>query len=100
MLLPVVRIDARVLDGVAAVDHHIVAHIDADVRRAGGVIGFLKEDQVARLGVGRRDIGTDIAQSFGAKPPHIPAHTAVIDDPADKAGTVKTGAGRAAAPDI
>ena len=36
------------MDGVAAVQHHVVADINAHMGRAGGVIGLLKEDQVAR----------------------------------------------------
>ena len=92
MALPVGRIDAGVGNGVAAVDHHTIADIDANVRRANGVIGFLEEDQVAGLRIRRRNIAALSAQAVGCCTPNTPPIAAVIDNPADEAGAVKTGA--------
>ena len=50
MLLPVVRVDVGVFDRVATVNHHAVAHINADVRyRPGAVIGAGEENTVPRF---------------------------------------------------
>ena len=51
MFLPVGRADTGVFDGVATVNHHIVAHINADVGdRPGAVIGAGKENQISGPG--------------------------------------------------
>lgn len=63
MVLPVGRIDAGIRNRVAAVNHHAVANIDANVRRADGIIGFFKEDQVTRLCICRRNVAALAAQS-------------------------------------
>ena len=47
MALPIVGVDTCVRNGVAAMDHHAVAHIDPHVACAAGVVGALEEDQVA-----------------------------------------------------
>jgi hypothetical protein len=39
MGLPVARVQVGILDGVAAVQHHPVAHIDAYMRYASCVVG-------------------------------------------------------------
>ena len=100
MALPVGRIDAGIGNGVAAVDHHAIADVDSNVRRANGVIGFLKENQVTRLCIRRRDIAAFSSQTVGCCTPNAPPIAAVIDDPADEAGTVKTGAWGTATPHI
>lgn len=100
MVLPVGRIDAGIRNRVAAVNHHAVANIDANVRRADGIIGFFKEDQVTRLCICRRNVAALAAQSVCCRASDIPAIAAVIDDPADKARAIKTGAGRTSAPHI
>jgi len=40
------------LDGIAAVQHHIVAHIDAHMGHARRVISADKEDEIPRLHIG------------------------------------------------
>ena len=52
MLLPVACGDVCILDGVAAVEHFVVAHIDAHMRSSRCIIGTLEEDQITGLGVG------------------------------------------------
>lgn len=81
-------------------EHHIVAHIDTHMGRAGGVIGALEEHQIARSDIGGGHPRTELAQSLRAQPAEAPAHAAVIVDIADKAGAVERGGGRAAAPDV
>ena len=81
-------------------DHHAVADIDANVRRTNGVVSFFKEDQVTRLCICRRNIAALASQSIRCRAPDVPAIAAVIDDPADKTGAVKTGAWGTAAPHI
>ena len=81
-------------------DHHTIADIDANVRRASGVIGFLEEDQVAGLCIRRGNITALPAQAVGCCTPNAPPIAAVIDNPADEAGAVKTGAWGTAAPHI
>lgn len=98
--MPVGRIDTGIGNGVAAVDHHAIADVDSNVRRANGVIGFLKEDQVAGLRIRRRNITALPAQAVGCCTPNAPPIAAVIDDPAYEAGAVKTGAWGTAAPHI
>ena len=52
MGLPVSCVQVGILDGVTAMQHHSVAHIDAYMRYAGCVVYPHKEHQVAGLGVG------------------------------------------------
>ena len=81
-------------------DHHAIADIDANVRRVNGVIGFLKEDQVTRLCIRRRDIAAFPSQTVGCCTPNAPPIAAVIDDPTNETGAVKTGAWGTSAPHI
>ena len=80
-------------------DHHPVADINAHMGRSAGVVGSLEEDQVSGLCLTFRDNVTFSHQTIGRLPAYIPAIAAVVDDPADKAGTVKAGTRRAAAPE-
>ena len=68
--------------------------------RTGGVIGALKEHQIARSDIGGGHPRTELAQSLRAQPAEAPAHAAVVVDIADKAGAVEGGGGRTAAPDV
>ena len=100
MSLPVGGIDTRVLDRVAAVDHHAVANIDGHMGGSCGVIRALEEDQVSGLGFASRDNSADVLQSVCRQSSDVPSVSTVIDNPADKAGAVKArGRGRSA-PDI
>ena len=82
---PVAGVDARVLDRIAAVDHHVVPDVNADMRCAAGIVGPLEKDQVARLCLGAWNDGADISQPFRRQSSVIPSISAVVDDPADKA---------------
>ena len=92
MLLPITRIEVGVRNRVATVQHHGIAHIDADMGNAGGVVGADKKHKVAGLNLLRGNRGTDIAKALCAQPSHVPS--AVIDYPAHKAAAIKAGAGR------
>ena len=59
---------------------------------AAGVVGFLEEDQVSGLCFTLRDNVAFSHQTIGRLSAYIPASPAVIDDPANKTGTIKTGA--------
>ena len=89
MSLPVGGIDTRVLDRVAAVDHHAVADIDGHMGSSRGVISALEEDQVSGLSFASRDDGADVFQSIRRQSSNIPSVSAVVDNPADKTGAVK-----------
>ena len=80
-------------------EHHIVAHIDAHMGRAGGVIGALEEHQIAGAQVGGGHPRTELAQPLRTQPAEAPAHAAVVVDVADKAGAVEGGGRTAAAPE-
>ena len=72
-------------------DHHPVADINAHMGCATCVVGFLEEDQVSGLCFTFRDNVAFSHQTIGRLPAHIPTISAVVDDPAYKTGTVKTG---------
>ena len=93
MLLPVTCGNACVLDGVATVDHHVVANIDADVGCTGCIVGSLEENQITGLRIRCRYSCTDAKQTACAKSAHIPANTTVVQYPGYKAGAVKRGRG-------
>ena len=99
MVIPVVRMDRCVLHRFPAVDHHPVPDIDPDMACADSVISPLKEDDVSWLRLFRRNISADLPDLFRRQPAVVPAVPAVVDDPADKAGTVKS-ARCIAAPDV
>ena len=54
MGLPVTCVEVGILDGVAAMQHHPIAHIDAYMRYAGCVVGAHEKHQIAGLGIGYR----------------------------------------------
>ena len=95
MGLPVARVQVGILDGVAAMQHHPVAHIDAHMGHTAGVIGAHEEHQIAGLGIGYR--GGDVVEPLGTQPPGI-AQAAVGQHITDKAAAIKRGAGATAAP--
>ena len=97
MGLPVARVQVGILDGVAAMQHHPVAHIDAYMRYAGCIVGAHEEHQIAGLGVGYR--GGDVIEPLGAQPPGI-AQAAVGQYITDEAAAIERSAGAAAAPHI
>ena len=89
--LPVIGRNAGVLNGVAAMQHGIISYINTDVRRAGGVVRFLKEDQIAGFGICRGNVGAYLSDALDAEPAEAPADTAVVVDVADETGAVKRG---------
>ena len=92
MRLPVGSVDGCVLDGIAAVQHHIVAHIDAHMGNARCVVCADKEDKIPRLHIGAGNRRTDIVKSLRTQPPGVDK-SAVCEDIADESRTVK-GSGR------
>lgn len=50
MGLPVGAVQVGILDGVATMEHDPVAHIDATMGNAGGVVGAHEEHQIAGAG--------------------------------------------------
>ena len=66
--LPVVCVQVGILDGVAAVQHHPITHIDAHMGHPGCIVGAHEEHQIAGLGVGYR--GGNIVEPLGAQPPY------------------------------
>ena len=91
MLLPVGRVDGCVGNRVAAVNHHAVADINANVACTRGVISILEENQIAGPCITRPDDFAVVSEPFGGRAPYIPAVAAVVNDVADKAGAVKAG---------
>ena len=91
MLLEIACVHARVLDGIAAVNHHAVANIDAHMARASGIVSLLEEDQIARLGFCGRNASAHGTQVFCAPLAYIPTVAAVIEHPTYETGTVKSG---------
>lgn len=81
MLLPVTCVDACILDRIAAVDHHPIAHIDAYMGSAGCIVGALEEYQITGSGICRRYCCTDMAKAVCTKSANIPSHAAVIEYP-------------------
>lgn len=99
MASPVARVDGSVVNGVAAVEHPVIAHIDAHMGRACGVVGFFKEYQVAGTGALRGNIGAHAPQPLRAQPAEAPVQAAVVVDIRNEAGAVEGGVWRAAAPE-
>ena len=87
MVLPIARIDVCVRNGVAAMYHHAAAHINTDVRNAGGVVSPFEKDKVAGFCLCARYGGADVVKSLRPKPPNVPP--GMIDYPRHIAGTVK-----------
>ena len=94
MASPVACVDGSVVNGVAAVEHPVIAHIDAHMGRACGVVGLFKKDQVAGTGAFRGDIGAHAPQPLRAQPAEAPVQAAVVVDIRNEAGAVEGGGGR------
>lgn len=101
MLLPIASRQVGVGDGVAAVDHHVVAHIQTDMRDAADILAHrpFKKDQVAGTRFIRRNLLTDAVQPRRAEPARV-LYAAVGKYIGYKAGAVKGRIQRRAAPDI
>ena len=91
MLTPVARLNGSIGNWVAAVNHHPVADINAHMGCSAGVVGFLEEDQVSGLCLTLRDNVAFSHQTVGRLPAYIPAIAAMVDNLADKTGTIKAG---------
>ena len=81
MCLPVTCVNVCVLDGVAAVDHHIVSDVDAHMGSSGGIISSFKENQITGTNIGAGYPCTDTAQALSSQSADIPSDTAVVDYP-------------------
>ena len=68
MASPAARVDGSVVNGVAAVEHPVIAHIDAHMGRACGVVGLFKENKVSGTGALRGNIGAHAPQPLRAQP--------------------------------
>ena len=99
MGLPIACVDAGIGDGIFAVDHHTIADINAHMGCAVGVIGTLEEDNISRFCGAGRDDGELSAQCLCIQPAIVSAVSAVVNDPAHKAGAVKGCGWTAAAPE-
>ena len=97
MGLPVRRVEGCVLDGISAVEHDLIAHINSHMGNAAGVISPLKKDQITglRTGNGR----TDVIESLRPQPSGVD-QSAVGQHITDKTGTVKGSVRAASAPHI
>jgi len=91
MLTPVARLNGSIGNWVAAVNHHPVADINAHMGRSADVVGFLEEDQVSGLCFTLRNNVAFSHQTIGRLPAYIPAIAAMVDNLADKTGTIKAG---------
>lgn len=98
MALPVLGVDDGVRNGVSAVDHPIIPHINAHMGHAGGVIGPLEENKVPGAGIAAGNGGAGVEQPLGGCPAQAP--TGMIYHPADETGAIKGCAGTASTPDI
>ena len=97
MLLPVGRIDGRVLNGISAVQHDSIANIDANVGDTGRVVCSDKENEIAGFCICLGDRRTDIVKPLRTEPPGIDK-SAVRENVAHKAGAVEGCVGIGAAP--
>lgn len=61
MGLPITRIEIGIRNGISAVDHPIIANVDAHMRNTGRVIGAFEEHKISRLYIGRGHGGADVA---------------------------------------
>lgn len=77
---------------IAAVQHHIVAHIDAHMGNARCVVCADKEDKIPRLHIGAGNKRTDIVKPLRTQPPSVDK-SAVCENITDESRTVK-GSGR------
>ena len=96
MGLPIARVKVGIVDGITAINHPAIAHIDAHMRNARRVVGSRKENQIAGLGVVCP--GGYVVEPLRSQPPEVPA--ALIINIGNKARTVKRGIRVGAAPDI
>ena len=94
MGLPIAAVQIGVTDGVAAMEHPAIPHINAAMGNARGVIGSREENQIAGLGV--ICPGGNVVEPLGSQPPEVPA--ALIIDIGHEAAAIKGSAGIGAAP--
>ena len=84
--------------GVAAMQHHGIAHIQPDVAYSCRVVSADEKHKVAGLGLIRRDRGTDVVKALRRQASHVPS--TVIDYPTDKAAAIKGSRRAGTAPHI
>ena len=77
MGLPVACIEICETNGISAMEHHPITHINADMGNAGGVVCADEKHKVAGLRGGCA--GADVTKALRSKSAHIPS--AVIDYP-------------------
>ena len=85
MIPPVIGIDGRILNRVAAVNHHAITNIDSYVTGTGCLIGSLEKDQVTWLRLIPRNSGAAVIEkSISSLSSIAPSITTMIDDVAYK----------------
>ena len=89
MRLPIGIAEIGISDGVSAVQHHPVAHIDAAMRDAGDIRAHrpLEEHDVSGLRLIILHVAAQAAQPLGAQPAGV-VDTAVREYIRDKAGAM------------
>ena len=58
LLLPVRTCNACILNRIPAMDHHVISYINSNMARSRRIISFLEKDQISRLCIRWRYIGT------------------------------------------
>ena len=100
MLLPVRTCNTCILNRISTMDHHIISYINSNMARSRRIISSLEKDQISRLCIRWRYIGTIRPKPICRCSSYIPAISAVIDYPTYETGTIKTGRWRCTAPHI
>ena len=100
MLLPVRTCNACILNRIPAMNHHVISYINSNMARSRRIISSLEKDQIARLCIRWRYIGTIRTKSVRCCSSHVPSISTIIDYPAYKTRAVKTGRWRCTVPDI
>ena len=79
---PIVAVYVRIGDGVAAMNHLPVTHINTHMSDAVGVrcvVSMPEEYEITGLGISSGNRGADVVKSLRSQPSHIPA--GMVNDP-------------------
>ena len=90
MGLPIGSVDGRVLDGIAAVQHHAITDINAHMGNAGSVVCAGEEDKITGLRICSGNGSADIVKPLRTESSGVDK-SAVREDIGHKAGAVKRG---------
>ena len=81
-------------------NHHVISYINSNMARSRRIISSLEKDQIARLCIRWRYIGTIRTKSVRCCSSHVPSISTIIDYPAYKTRAIKTGRWRCTTPYI